>query len=396
MSGGPRPDSPSLDGPSLDGPNLDGLRIGLLTSSASRRGGGVFEAVAGHAELIASMGGEAPVFALADAYSETDAGRFAAGTVTHLPIVGPAMFGFAPALVRTLVDARLDILHLHGIWMYPSRAATRWTRKTGKPYIVSPHGMLEKYIVARGRMKKAAGRIGYERASWRAAHRLHALTPGEAADIVREAGPRNIVVIPNAAPPVTASPVAPRLPVVLFLGRLHPQKNLDGLIKAWRSIDATVRETGARLVIAGWGQDAHVAELKTLLAAQDDDGIEFVGPLFGDAKARALAEARWAALPSLSEGLPMAMLEAWAAGTPTIMSSGCNLPLGFERGAALECGTSPTAIAPVLARALTMDDDGWASHAQAARTLASGPFAPATIAARWANTYRALIAESPR
>lgn len=375
--------------------SLEGLRIGLLTSSASRQGGGVFEAVAGHAELIASMGGHAPVFALADSYSNIDASRFATGTVTHVPVTGPAQIGFAPALVKTLIDARLDILHLHGIWMYPSHAGRRWAKSTGRPYVISSHGMLGRWIVARGRTKKFVARIGYERASWRAARCLHALTPNEAEDIEREAGPCDVIVIPNAAPLPEQAAIVPRSPTILYLGRIHPSKNLAALVAAWQLIGTTVRGVGARLVIAGWGDDAHVAALTALLAAKADDGIHFVGALFGEAKARALVEASWAVLPSFTEGLPMTMLEAWAAGTPTIMTHECNLPLGFERGAALACGTTPAEIAPVLTQALTMTEDGWIAHAHAARALAAGPFAPAAIAARWADTYRALVAGAP-
>lgn len=372
---------------------LDGLRIGLLTASASRLGGGVFEAVAGHAAMIRALGGAAPVFALDDAFADADRGRFVGSEVTHAPVVGPRQIGFAPRLNAVLDAARLDILHLHGIWMWPSAAGARWARRTGRPYLVSPHGMLDRWIVARGQAKKAIARMVYERASWRAAFCLHALTEAEADDIAIESGRRDSVVIPNAGPqPLRSLWGKQRPPVLLYLGRIHPKKNLAALIAAWRSIGDTVGTTDAKLVIAGWGEDAHVAELKSLLAGHPADTIDFVGPLFGEAKARALAEARWAVLPSLSEGLPMAMLEAWAAGTPTIMTTGCNLPIGFASRAALECGTTPAAIAPVLTQALTMTDDRWSGHAAAARALAAGPFAPATIAARWADTYRALAA----
>lgn len=370
---------------------LAGLRIGLLTASASRAGGGVFEAVAGQAALIRSLGGEAPVFALADDHGAADAHRFAGSALSHLPVVGPRQIGFAPGLVTALVAARLDLLHLHGIWMYPSAAGAAWARRTGRPYIVSPHGMLDRWIVARGRAKKAVATMAYERASWRAAHCLHALTDAEARDIVRECGRHDSVVIPNAGPrPLPKPSDDPRAPVILYLGRIHPKKNLSALVAAWRSIGDTVRASGARLVIAGWGDDAHVADLRALLGERPHDGIDFVGPRYGDDKARALASARFAVLPSLSEGLPMAMLEAWAAGTPTIMTPACNLPEGFATGAALQCETAPADIAPVLAQALAMPLDGWATHSKAAQALAAGPFAPATIAARWAATYSAM------
>jgi len=375
--------------------DLSGLRIGLLTASASRLGGGVFEAVAAQAAMIRDCGGEAPVFALHDAHSDSDSARFADGTVSHVRVSGPARFGFAPGLIDRLVGAGLDCLHLHGIWMYPSRAARVWARRTGGPLLISPHGMLAPWIVARGRLQKSVARIAYERASWREARAFHALTEAEAADILRESGRYDALVIPNAAPRVGTAREGTPSPDILYIGRVHPKKNLAVLIAAWSRCREIVERTGARLRIAGWGEDAHVAELRRSLA-DGSQGIEFVGPSFGADKQRLLAAAGFVVLPSLSEGLPMAILEAWAAGTPTLMSRECNLGAGFAAGAAIDCGTGEQEIAAALEQALSMPHDRWRAMSGAARALAAGPFAAETVARHWAHSYRDLIAgESP-
>ncbi|MGN6497098.1 MAG: glycosyltransferase, partial [Tsuneonella sp.] len=292
---------------------LAGKRIGLLTAFASRRNGGVFEAVVQQAAIIRALGGEPHVFALADPDAAADRHRFEHASVSLARVVGPAQIGFAPELTSMMVAAGLDLLHLHGIWMYPSAAGAQWARRTGRPYVVSPHGMLDPWITARGRGKKALARIGYERASWRAAARLHALTPREAGDIERETGRSDAVVIPNAGPPAEPPGIAPREPRLLYLGRIHPKKNIGALIAAWRSLAAADALGDAILTIAGWGADEDVAALKAELAGAPAS-IRFAGPLFGADKAAAFREARFFVLPSHSEGLPMVVLEAWAAG----------------------------------------------------------------------------------
>lgn len=176
--------------------DLAGRRIGLLTASASRLGGGVFEAVAGHAALLQELGAEPVVLALHDAHSEQDAHRFAGCELYHAKVRGPRMIGYAPQLGTMLEAAELDLLHLHGIWMYPSRAAKR----SGKPYLISPHGMLDPWITRRGRWKKALARLGYEQRSWRRADAFHALTAPEAADIACETGREDCLVIANHGP----------------------------------------------------------------------------------------------------------------------------------------------------------------------------------------------------
>lgn len=369
---------------------LAGLRIGQLTASASRLGGGVSEAVIKQAEMIRKLGGEPVIFALDDIHAAEDSGRFAPDAVHLSHVSGPRQIGFAPGMVDALERTQLDILHLHGIWMYPSRAGAVWARRTGRPYLISPHGMLDPWITARGRAKKAIARIGYERASWRAATALHALTSREAEDIRREAGRTDSLVIPNAGPATASPPAAPRSPNFLYLGRIHPKKNIDALIAAWTARTASMEAAGARLTIAGWGEDAHVAQLREVLGTAPDS-ITFVGPLYGEAKQRAYADASFFILPSHSEGLPMVVLEAWAAGTPVLMTTECNLPEGFASGAALDCGFDADSIGRSLDAALALPPKHWLAMARAAQALAAGPFSDAVVAERWAQAYLAMV-----
>ncbi len=370
---------------------LAGKRIGLLTASASRLGGGVFEAVAGQADLLRGVGAVPVVLALEDAHSADDAHRFAACELHHAPVRGPRQIGYAPALAGMLDTAGLDLLHLHGIWMYPSAAGSAWATRSGKPYLISPHGMLDPWITARGRWKKALARHGYERRSWQRASAFHALTQREAADIRAESGRQDSLVIPNAGPAAGPAPTTPRAPMVAYLGRIHPKKNLAQLVAAWTLLSKKAAlPDGAQLAIAGWGEPQDVASLQADLAGAPGS-ISFVGPQFGADKARLLAAARYAILPSLSEGLPMAVLEGWAAGTPTVMSADCNLPEGFAAGAAIDCGHDAESIAAALRRALALDDSGWLGMAGAAHALAAGPFSPEAIARRWEAAYLGLM-----
>jgi glycosyltransferase involved in cell wall biosynthesis len=369
------------------GQRLAGKRIGLVSAWASRLGGGVFEAVVAQARLIAEQGGEALIFALEDEHSAEDAARFGAARVQVFPVKGPAQIGYAPALLPAMLEAGLDCLHLHGIWMYPSLAASRWARASGRGYVVSPHGMLDPWITARGRWKKALARAGYERSSWRRASFLHALTLREAADIARESGRSDSVVIANAGPEAGPVPKDPRAPHLLFIGRIHPKKNLLALVEAWQRAK---RPAEARLTLAGWGEEADVAQLRAAVAAAGPS-VEFVGPVYGAAKQALLEAARFTVLPSHSEGLPMAVLEGWAAGTPAVLTGECNLPEGLAAGAAIECGYAPDTIVPALEAALRIGSEDWLAMACAAQGLASGPFASQTIAARWSEAYLRAI-----
>ncbi|MET0251094.1 MAG: glycosyltransferase [Novosphingobium sp.] len=367
---------------------LAGRRIGLLTASASRLGGGVAEAVVAQAAIIRGLGGEAPVFALADAFADQARTALAPSSLALATVLGPRQIGFAPGQRRQLLEGGLDLLHLHGIWMHTSRIGQQWASATGRPFLISPHGMLDPWITARGRWKKALARFGWERAAWKAADGFHALTPGEGRDIAREAGREGAWVIPNAAPAVEVQPARARPLDVLYLGRIHPKKNLAGLIEGWRRASLP---SGARLTIAGWGAEADVAALRGHLEAAPDPSIAFVGPAYGRDKQRLLSEARFLVLASFSEGLPMVILEAWAAGTPTITSEGCNLPEGPAAGASLTSGTAPVDVAAAITTALALSAGEWQAMSGAAQALAAGPFGTAQVTRRWGEAYAAML-----
>lgn len=374
--------------------DLSGLRIGLLTASASRLGGGVFEAVVAQSDLIRSRGGEAVIFALEDAHAADDRHRFGPAEVHHSRVIGPPQIGFAPDLAARMIGAQIDCLHLHGIWMYPSRAGHLWRKRTGRPYLISPHGMLDPWITARGRWKKALARAGYERAGWRAASCFHALTPREAKDIKSESGRDDSVVIANPGPAAASLPDRSREPHFLCLGRIHPKKNIAALVEAWRQLHAEgALPAHAQLTIAGWGEDAHVAELHRTLEGAPPS-VRFVGPVYGDQKQDLLRSSRFVVLPSFSEGLPMVVLEAWAAATPVLMTEECNLAEGFAAGAARDCGYTPDSVAQCLRSVLAMPETEWLDMARAATGLAEGAFAPATIAGQWVSTYRRLVQQA--
>lgn len=373
--------------------DIAGLRIGLLTARVSRLGGGVFEAVVHHAALLREAGAKVHVFGLADAFADNDRERLAGCEVVTVPVLGPGQVGYAPKLVDALVGADLDLLHLHGIWMYPSAAGASWARQTGRPYVISPHGMLDPWITSRGRWKKALARSGYERRSWRAASAFHALTEREATDISAEAGAVTSVVIPNPGPQVTDAPPKDRAPHFGYIGRIHPKKNLVALIDAWQMLaDAGRLPEGAMLTLAGWGEDGDVDALYLRLETAPDS-IRFVGPIFGGEKDALLSTSRFMVLPSLSEGLPVAALEAWAAGTPMLISEECNLPEGFEAGAAIDCGMSAETIAAAIAKALDMTGTQWNEMACAATALAGGPFGAAAVSRKWCDLIGTLVAQ---
>lgn len=364
------------------------MKAGLLTSSISRKGGGLLQAVSGLGRALRVAGLPPEVFAPEDELSHEDSVLWHPLRPHTFRVMGPESFGYAPGLLEGLQSANLDLLHVHGLWMYPSSAAQTWQRRSGRRQIISPHGMLDPWAVHRSRWKKRLAGVLFEENHLRQANCLHALCQSEA-EAIRAYGLRNpICVIPNGVDlPETRSqkpettdqasglwPLAADRKVLLYLGRIHPKKGLDHLIKAWALVHKATSTAKTLsewvLAIAGWDQGGHESELKKLatelgLACTNvkSQGAEpgnqkaergfpptvfFLGPQFNEAKAACYANCDAFILPSLSEGLPMVILEAWAYGKPVLMTAGCNLPEGFAANAALRMEPNVQSIAQSL------------------------------------------------
>src|SRR6184192_3589750 len=365
------------------------MKVGFLVSSVSREAGGLFQSVRGLAKAVASTNANVRVFGIRDEQSAVDLQEWQPLSVqTFRPRL--RAWDYSNELVPAILDADLDILSVHGLWKYCSVGSQRWHRQTGRPYVVHPHGMLDSWALRNARWKKRIAAAVYENQHLRGAACLRALSEAEAQSI-RSYGLRNpICVIPNGVDlpePVDSSILETQKPVfrifaehrqiLLYLGRLHPKKNVANLIRAWKQTLDAHPQTRKEwvLAIAGWGQAGYECELKKLTSYYGLMGsVGFLGPLFGQEKDAAYRACDAFILPSLSEGLPMAVLEAWAHAKPVMMTPECNLPEGFTAEAASQIGTMPDQIAAGLKQLTEMSDDDRKAMGGRGRTLVATKF----------------------
>jgi glycosyltransferase involved in cell wall biosynthesis len=381
------------------------IRAGLLTAHLTRSGGGVYTCVKHLAMALRAVPGiEVEVMGPLNGSKDlSDWEPIEPRTATR---IGPAFFSYAPGLGAVLKKADLDVLHLHGLWMHPSSAALAYSRRTRRPHMISPHGMLDPWALHNSGWKKRIVSALYETANLRSAACIHALNASEAAAI-RECGfNAPLCVIPNGVelPDSAAEPPpipwwtksAPGVKTLLYLGRLHPKKGLPKVLAAWSRLDPAIRDSW-RLLIAGWDEHGHQTSLRRMAAALNiEASVTFPGPLFGEDKKAAYYHSDAFILPSVSEGLPVVVLEAWSYGKPVLMTDACNLPEGFAADAAIPIEPDLESILSAMQTLITMDDAARWQMGANGLALAKQRFAWPVIAAEMAGVYRWLSDSGPR
>ena len=153
--------------------------------------------------------------------------------------------------------------------------------------------------------------------------------------------------LPLADAFLDAFPMSMGRQVVLFLSRLDPKKNVEGLLEAFAQLSSEVV-----LVVAGAGEPAYESALKQKSADLGlADRVIWTGRIEGGLKLSAMAAASVFVLPSYSENFGIALLEAMAAGLPCVSTLG--VALAAESEAVVKVAADDTAaLAREMARLL--------------------------------------------
>lgn len=117
-----------------------------------------------------------------------------------------------------------------------------------------------------------------------------------------------------------------RPPFLLYLGNVHPRKNVPRLVRAFRAAArASAGVADHQLVVAGgswFGRDEEVRQA----AAGAGDRVAFVGRVDDDEREVLLGDATALCYPSLFEGFGLPPLEAMARGTAVLASDVSAIP----------------------------------------------------------------------
>lgn len=380
------------------------MRILHVISGLDPQNGGPTTALIGMAESQVKAGLDVTILAtwkIRDGLPIAEALRSNGVQVIHIgPATGKLSRHPSLAAETDQAVAAADAVHIHGLFEEVQHQAARAAQRRHVPYLITPHGMLSPWNLARSRWAKRLYLFLRLRRNLDRAAAIH-----YTCDVERDL----VAPLKIKAPPLVERlgldltefrelpapgtfrakwPLLGQKPFVLFLGRIDYKKGLDILIPAF----AAAKLGDTRLVIAGPDRDGYEPAVRAMVAQNGlQDRVHFTGMLHGRDRLEAYVDAALFALTSHQENFGITVIEAMACGCPVLISDQVNI-----HGEVTKCGGGE--VIPVSVEMtgrqlkIWMEDDARRSASGAgARSFAMNHFGWESIARAWARHYEALL-----
>ena len=373
---------------------LDGLRGARIAHLIESDGpGGAERVLVSLASQVQAAGAEHLVVLPGD--GEGWVTRELAGTgvaVEYFRLDRPVSRTFAGWLETTLRRHRIDIAHSHEFTMavYGSWAA----RRAGAAHLITMHG--SRYYANRLR-RRLALRVAV---AW--SDHVIAVSRQLAGHLARDLWlrPSRIRTIPNAVHLATIDHSSLRAELglgradrlVLAVGNLYPVKGHTYLLEAFAILAPRFPEL--HVAVAGRGdQEGPLLARAAQLGLQDRFHLLGLRPDVPNL----LRSADVFVLPSLSEGLPLALLEAMMAGRPIVATDVGEVSIALAGGTAgvLVKPADAPALADAIARLLT-DSSEARRLGDGAGRRAAAEYALSTMVERYASLYVEMLGKVRR
>lgn len=322
------------------------------------------------------------------------------------PSLAGAAWDWSPELAsvlrKSLTNGQQRIVHLHGVWKAPQWIAARIAKQLDIPFVLTDHGMLNPWLWNyKGKLQCWKKKVYWNFMAYpvfRHVSVIHAITARER-DFLAELFPKKrIEVIPNAINLGEIDETLSRIGkdknisrerIILFVGRLDPQKGVDILIKAFARAALPV---DWKLVIVGPDRVAGYLDLLKKMATSEKitDRITFLGEVYGTEKWRFYRKAWVVAVPSHFEAVGLVNLEAAACMTPTITTYETGLS-DWQTGGGLLISPDVEMLTAALQKVCAWSDQERQEHGKASLDLVRRRYSWDVVIEQWLKLYRSMI-----
>jgi glycosyltransferase involved in cell wall biosynthesis len=301
----------------------------------------------------------------------------------------------------------VDIIHSHGLWQDPSRAAAWAARQLAIPHIITTNGHLDPWSLRQSWFRKRIAMALFQSRSLREASLLHGKGDLEI-DGFRCLGlPGPFAMIPNGVAgeildhPTCSGFAADRWPVLkgrhilLSLGRLHYVKGFQWGLRAF----ARIKRIGHDwcYVIAGPDSGGYQAELEYEAERLGiRKSVVFMGPVYGKDKIALLDLADLVLTPSFHENFGIVIAEGLARGKPVITTQATPWRLLQSHRCGWWVPAEENAIIQALQEAITTSPQERCEMGARGKTLVKDRFNWPMVAQQTLAVYKWLVKQGPR
>lgn len=177
---------------------------------------------------------------------------------------------------------------------------------------------------------------------------------------------------------------------LLYVGRIHPKKAIDNLIKAV-SQSEDFMNSDYTLKIVGKGKKEFEENLRKLIKKLDlENKVIFAGQVEGIEKQKVYADAFWTIMPSHTENFGVVVLESMAQSTPVIASKGSPWKSLEKEKIGFWTENSPDILAEKINEILRMPETVYESYRQRCRGFVEREYDISQNIEKWINLYKSL------
>lgn len=312
--------------------------------------------------------------------------------VHEIPRYRPFSQGWKWSVQERLDTVRPDVVHVNCCWTPGCAAIQRAAQNLGYKVVLTPHGMLEPWIIHRHYWtRKLPALLLYQKQAIRKADCIHVTAESERDNLLQLGYNDRIKVVRLGidAEGIEMKRSWKKTHQILFLSRVHVKKGVNFLIEAASALKTELQ--GYKIVVAGEGDADYVCELKRQIDAEGlHDIVQLVGGVYGDEKWKLYRESDFFVLPTHSENFGLVIAEALASGTPVITTTGTpwNDLNSSISGACIEIGTE--ALVNALRKFLKLSEVELETMGRNGRRLIEAKYSAKMMAEEMMKMYREL------